>query len=320
MSAIYVFNGDADGLCALQQLYLVEKFTTTRLVTGAKRRTELLAAVHAAEGEEVTVLDVSFSTNAPHVARLLSAGARVRYFDHHHAGELPVHPRLEAHIDLSPDVCTSTIVDRYLKGAARLWAAVGAFGDNLERTGRSLTALWGLCADDTAVLQRLGIALNYNAYGESEEDLLYHPLALHERLKRYADPRQFARAEPFFQELCAAYDEDLARVAALAPAAVSASGALYVLPDAPWARRVSGVFANLLVHQHPERAHAVAVPVSDGALSVSVRAPLERPQGAETLCRKFASGGGRARAAGINRLPASEIDRFAAELLEHFHA
>jgi hypothetical protein len=40
-----------------------------------------------------------------------------------------------------------------------------------------------------------------------------------------------------------------------------------------------------------------------GGYTVSVRAPLTRRTGADALCRQFPTGGGRAAAAGINRLP-----------------
>jgi hypothetical protein len=48
----------------------------------------------------------------------------------------------------------------------------------------------------------------------------------------------------------------------------------------------------------------------DGTFTVSVRAPLQAPHGADTLCRQFETGGGRAAAAGINRLPASRLEEF----------
>jgi len=48
----------------------------------------------------------------------------------------------------------------------------------------------------------------------------------------------------------------------------------------------------------------------DGTLLVSVRAPLDRPEGADQLCRQFPTGGGRAAAAGVNQLPAEEVERF----------
>src|SRR3989337_2459323 len=79
-----------------------------------------------------SVLDISLQANAGDLKRLLGAGARLRYFDHHAAGELPQHANLKAFIDTAPDTCTSLIVDRYLGGRQRLWAVVAAFGDNLQ--------------------------------------------------------------------------------------------------------------------------------------------------------------------------------------------
>jgi len=125
-----IFNGDADGICALQQLRLEEPRAAT-LVTGVKRDVRLLDRVTASAGDELTVLDVSLKSNAGGVMRLLGAGARLRYFDHHAPGEIPRHANLKAFIDTAPDTCTSLIVDRYLNGRQRLWAVVAAFGDNL---------------------------------------------------------------------------------------------------------------------------------------------------------------------------------------------
>jgi hypothetical protein len=303
MRRIAAFNGDADGLCALQQLHLAGRLEGVELVTGAKREIDLVRGLAAGAGDEVTVLDVSFDVNREAVLRLLERGARVRYFDHHHAGELPRHRLLEAHIDTSPAACTSLIVDRYLRGAHRAWAAVGAFGDNMG-------------AGD-GVLRDLGIALNYNGYGESLADLHYHPVELHQRMRGYADPLAFAREDASFPALKAAYREDMARATEVQPVAETSRAALYLLPDAAWARRVSGVLASHLARAEPARAHAVALP-SRGGWQVSVRAPLERPHGAAALCRGYASGGGREGAAGINHLPAGELDRFAARFIAYF--
>ena len=304
MTAYDIFNGDADGLCALQQLHLAERLEHAELVTGPKRHIDLVQAIDAGAGDEVTVLDVSFDVNRGAVQRLLERGARVRYFDHHHAGELPEHPRLRAYIDTSPRACTSLIVDRYLGGAHRPWALVGAFGDNM-----------GL--EDAEVLRDLGIALNYNGYGESLCDLHFHPAELHARMRRYADPLAFAREDASFPVLKKAYREDMARAAGIEPLTESAYAALYLLPDAAWARRVSGVLASHLARERPSRAHAVVQP-SRGGWQVSVRAPLEHPHGAAALCRAYASGGGREGAGGINYLPAGELERFAARFIAHF--
>ena len=53
---------------------------------------------------------------------------------------------------------------------------------------------------------------------------------------------------------------------------------------------------------------------------MSVRAPIERPRGADSLCMKFETGGGRAGAAGINLLPEADLERFLAEFERQFSA
>lgn len=318
MRRVFVFNGDADGLCALQQLCLAEGIEPAELVTGPKRRTTLLAGVSAGEGDELTVLDVSFHANRDAVERLLAAGARVRYFDHHHAGQLPGHDRLEAHIDLSPSTCTSAIVNSYLNSAYRAWAAVGAFGDNLAATGISLIASLKVTREETARLEKLGVLLNYNSYGESEEDLFFPPAELHRRLAAYADPLEFVRADPAYEALASGYAEDMQRARDLQPVAAREHAAVYVLPDASWARRVSGALANRLALAAPARAHATLSPNCAGGMQVSVRAPLERPAGAAALCLDYATGGGREAAAGINHLPLESVGAFTERFLMHF--
>lgn len=312
----FAFNGDADGLCALQQLHLAEGVEDATLVTGPKRRTALLAGVPAGAGDEVTVLDVSFHANRDAVLRLLAAGARVRYFDHHHAGELPADERLEAHIDLSASVCTSVIVDRYLGGAQRAWAVVGAFGDNLAATAISLAR--GL--KELRALERLGVLLNYNSYGESEDELFFPPAELHRRLARYADPLAFIREDAAYGRLESGYAEDMRHARDLKPVAAREHAAVYVLPDASWARRVSGALANGLARAAPSRAHAMLSPNGAGGMQVSVRAPLERPAGAAALCLEYPTGGGREAAAGINHLPMDGVDVFTERFMRHFRA
>ena len=57
-----VFNGDADGICALQQLRLQQP-REARRISGLKRDIDLLQRVDADAGDEVTVLDVSLDKN-----------------------------------------------------------------------------------------------------------------------------------------------------------------------------------------------------------------------------------------------------------------
>jgi len=303
-----IFNGDADGICALHQLRLARPLDAER-VTGVKRDVRLLERVAAKAGDEITVLDVSLKTNAAALATLLARGVKCHYFDHHDAGVIPVHPKLVAHIDTAPDICTSLIVDRHLSGRHRLWAVVAAFGDNLVASAIRAAQPLALDHTDLARLHELGDCLNYNAYGETVDDLHYPPDDLYQAIMPYADPREFITGEPVFEVLKQAYKEDLERAGDIRPEFTGDGAALYLLPDAAWSRRVNGIFGNRLAQAHVKRAHAVLVSKS-GGYTVSVRAPVLNPRGADELCARFASGGGRAGAGGINRLPASELATF----------
>ncbi len=304
-----IFNGDADGICALHQLRLDEP-RDAGLVTGVKRDTALVARVDARAGDSLTVLDVSLRSNAVAVARALQLGASIEYFDHHAAGDLPQHPAFRAHIDTAADICTSLIVDRHLAGRHRLWAVVAAFGDNLVESAIRAAQPLELDHTELARLHELGEAINYNAYGESIEDLHYHPADLYQLIAPYRDPRHFIFDEPVFEVLKQAGAEDLARAEDLRPEFANEAAALYVLPDAAWSRRINGVFGNRLAQAEPQRAHAVLVTRADGYV-VSVRAPRSNPVGADVLCLAFATGGGRQAAAGINALPRDDLARFA---------
>lgn len=311
MSRFYdIFNGDADGICALHQLRLEEP-RAAELVTGVKRDITLLERVTAERGDELTVFDISLKSNAEALNRLLARGVRCRYFDHHATGAIPEHPDLRVYIDTAPDICTSLLVDRHVAGRQRLWAIVGAFGDNLVES--AVRAAHGLDLDHTelARLHELGECINYNAYGETLDDLHYPPADLYLTISRYRDPRHFVYDEPVFDVLRNAYAEDLARADEIKPEIATDAHALFILPDAAWTRRVNGIWANRLAQQHVHRAHAVLV-TKPGGYTVSVRAPVAAPAGADKLCLKFATGGGRQGAAGINVLPEDKLGSFIA--------
>jgi hypothetical protein len=311
-----IFNGDADGICALQQLRLEEPRASV-LVTGAKREIALVERIEPQSGDELTVLDISFSANASAVLHALERGARCRYFDHHHAGSVPQHPNLRTFIDTAADVCTSLLVDRYLSGRQRIWAVVAAFGDNLIKSARRTAELLQLDPVELEQLRELGECLNYNAYGDTVEDLHYHPADLFETLSHYPDPREFIDGEPIFDVLRDACQDDLTRARSIQPEMQNARSAVFILPNAAWSRRISGFFSNQLAQEYPARAHAVLVR-QEAAYTVSVRAAVEKPAGADELCLKFESGGGRKAAAGINRLSESELSRFIAEFGQTF--
>ncbi len=310
MRYVDVFNGDADGICALLQLRL-ENPCVSELVTGVKRDIDLLRRVRAGDGDSITVLDVSMEKNREDLDRLLANGASIFYADHHFSGEVPQHPNLQTLINTAPEVCTSLLINGHLRGAHAAWAVVGAFGDNLGASARAVAATIGLDGAALAAAENLGNYINYNGYGPSLEDLHFAPDALFERLRSFADPADFMAGDrETFTRLEDGFRSDMAAAAAIQPLRATASSAVYLLPDEAWARRVSGVFSNDLVNQYPERAHAVLTDIGGGDLLVSVRAPLTRRTGADEICRQFPTGGGRKAAAGINRLPGRDLERF----------
>jgi hypothetical protein len=305
MRYIDVFNGDADGICALHQLRLAEPLDA-ELVTGVKRDIGLLRRVRAAAGDHVTVLDVSLERNRAALMALLNLGATVRYFDHHAAGEIPSHPRFEPHIDESAGVCTSILVDRYLQGRYRVWAVVAAFGDAMAESALRLASDLKLQSGTLAALRALGENLNYNAYGDDEADLLVPPAELYRMVSRFPDPFRLIE-EPLLKRLDKERHADLGRALALAPHRVSERADAYLLPNAAWARRVGGSFANRLAAAVPARAHAVLTPNARGGYTVSVRAPSGGEFSAADFCRAF-DGGGRREAGGIDHLEPARLD------------
>jgi hypothetical protein len=321
MSRIYAFNGDADGLCALQQLRLAAgQGGDDVLVTGVKRDIALLERVRASAGDECTVLDVSLDSNRAGLVSVLATGASVRYFDHHFAGEIPQSGKLELHIDPNPKLCTSLIVDKYLDGRFRPWAAAGAFGDSLTDEGRAAAKEAGLGDADTESLRELGLAVNYNAYGETVADLHVPPVDLAHEMLPYPSPLDFAKASPTFRRLADGFHEDMELARRLEPLRKVAGAILFVLPDAAWARRASGTLANDLAKAHKGSAVAIVSPKKEGGYLVSIRVPSDAKVSAEEFCRRFPTGGGRKTAAGINHLPGAELDGFALSFENQFRA
>lgn len=318
MRYIDVFNGDADGICALTQLRNAHRVDST-LVTGVKRDIELLETVQAEPGDEITVLDVSMDKNKAALLRVLEQGARVLYVDHHFAGDIPTHERLTAVINEAPDVCTSVLVNTRLEGRFLAWAVCGAFGDNLKRVATSMARPLALDEASLETLEKLGTYINYNGYGPSEEDLHFRPAELFRITSAFASPFDLMRDRAdVFEKLEAGYHEDMGRASSLAASHATERVAVFILPDEPWARRVSGVYGNDLANGTPGRAHAVLSPHPDGGFVVSVRAPLTNKTGADVLCRSFPTGGGRAAAAGINKLPEADVSRFIEAFSAHY--
>ena len=311
MAQIDIFNGDADGICALTQLRNAEPLEST-LITGVKRDIALVAKAEVRAGDRITVLDLSFDKNRDGVLKALQAGAEVFYVDHHFAGEIPESDTLTAIIDPDPNVCTSLLVNGYLKGKYVEWAVTGAFGDNLKASARTLAGPLGLSEKQLGLLENLGVYMNYNGYGSSRRGpalragrALRAGAASSDAFCLRGGSARFVRAI----EVWVPSRHVLGSIE-VKPTRESESAAVYIFPNEPWARRVSGVYSNDLANDFPRRAHAVLTERPGGTYLVSVRAPLDNKQGADDLCRQFATGGGRAAAAGINALPHDQLDAF----------
>lgn len=319
MKFIDVFNGDADGICALIQYRLAYPVDAI-LVTGVKRDIKLLEKIQVKKGDKVSVFDLSMNKNNIALKQILSDGASVFYVDHHLSGDIPNHPALEAIIDTSSQVCTSLLVDSYLKGRYREWAIVAAFGDNILSSAITMAEKLTLSQEQIRQLKRLGISINYNGYGRSVDDLHFKPDQLYKEMLPYESPFDFINDEvSIYQDLQIGYDNDIAKTGSLKADSSTENSAIYRLPNEPWARRVSGVFSNQLANQFPNRAHAVLTQHQKGGYLVSVRAPLNNLNNAGELCQKFSTGGGRKGAAGINHLAESELGKFI-DLLEKTYA
>ena len=319
MKYIDVFNGDADGICALLQLRNAHP-VDSELVTGVKRDIKLLSRVDASSEDKVTVLDVSLDSNRDGLLKVLETGASVSYFDHHFAGdELMTHDNLTTHINTAADCCTSTLVNQALEGKYQHWAIVGAFGDNLKKIGTTLSKVSGLTDEQADQLEKLGIYMNYNGYGATVEDLHFSPAELYLAMKDYASPFEFfEQGKETFEKLEQGYIQDMAAAEQAPSIHETEVSAVFMLPDEAWARRVSGVFGNDLANKFPDRAHAVVTKRASGNYLVSVRAPLNNKTGADEIVRQFPTGGGRKAAAGINELPEDQLPLFI-ETLDTFY-
>ena len=307
---IDVFNGDADGLCALVQLRR-DNPLNAELVTGIKRDISLLKRIQAGEEKHITVLDISFEKNTEDVKRLLDQGAIIDYFDHHKTGELTSHKHLNLHINLSADTCTSLIVDEQLQGRYRSWAITGAFGDNLTNRAQSLGLKSGFSENELSLLKQLGTYLNYNGYGSDLDDLFFDPKLLFTKLQHFDNPFDFIQKDvDTFNTLASGYQEDMNKADQVPATLTTDDVAIKLLPNEKWARRVSGVLGNDLANKFKNRAHAIITKKYNNDYLVSIRAPLNRKNGADLLASQFSTGGGRKAAAGINNLPKDQLKSF----------
>ncbi len=316
-----LFNGDADGICALIQLRLAEPREVT-LVTGIKRDNALLKRITPKAGDNITVLDVSMKKNTAPLQAALAAGAKVFYVDHHQTGDIPQHENLQAHINTAANTCTSLIVNAYLKGRFEEWAIVAAFGDNITVVAEKLCDKAGYSVQQVDHLRTLGVCINYNGYGASLDDLFYHPADLYRIASQYQSPFEFIESESdVFSKLKNGYEQDMEKALAVAAFQQSEKAAMFILPNEKWARRISGVLGNELANRFPNRAHAILTErqkLLDGEKTymVSVRAPKNNPVSADEVAAEF-GGGGRKGAAGIDVLKLTLLNELFAALVAH---
>ena len=311
-----IFNGDADGICAIHQIRLNNPQEST-LVTGVKRDTLLLKNVTSVKNSVLTVLDISSHANRGPLLKLLKQGNTIHYYDHHFSGEIPESLLFHPHIDTSPGVCTSIIVDRCLQGVHRSWAIVASFGDNIHSSALKLADSLKLDTKEIEKLREMGELINYNSYGETKEELYYSPESLYRAINTFSDPLEFFHSSGELVKLREGFLNDMTLAEAILPQRNCTAGRIFIFPNEEWCRRVCGTSINKLAREEPYLAHSLLVEKHDGTFQISVRAPLAKPYGAEKLCIKFA-GGGRAMAAGINDLVPEEVELFFEAFEEQF--
>jgi hypothetical protein len=326
-----VFNGDADGIIALLQLQLANKAPAPcQLITGVKRDIQLLQQVDSSKATSVTVLDISLEKNKHPLQVLLAEKVPVFYVDHHRTGDIPTSSYFTSLLDTDANTCTSLLINEHLQGQYVHWAIAAAYGDNMYARADALAEVAGLSQSQQMQLCELGTYINYNGYGQELSDLHFHPATLYQALINYPDPFILITEEnSIFSQLKVAYLADMDKARTAKVLSDNAVVKTIVLDDAPWARRVSGVFGNDLANESPDKAHIVitlnsAAPktdisvASEQTFTVSLRAPLNNKQGAGDVCAQFPTGGGRAAAAGINELPSLMLNKFINTVKEYY--
>ena len=314
MADFDLFNGDADGIFSLLQMRQVDPRPDAQLVTGVKRDTQLFARIadRVSSGDRITALDIGMARNADALNKALQAGADIFFCDHHATGEIPTHGGLTVLTDASPQTCTAFLIDQHLKGAHPAWAICGAYGDNFQALAARVAADRNLNVP-LGQLRELGELVNYNAYGLTLDDLHFHPTDLYAILANYPDPMAFLEDSPKALDILRqGHRSDWEIAASAREIHISQAGQILSLPASAASNRISGLFANALVDEEPDKAFAVLTHLGpeSGGFRVSLRAPLARPtRKAGDFAAKF-GGGGRAEAAGIDLLTDADMNRF----------
>lgn len=313
-----VFNGDADGICALLQLRLDSPRNST-LISGVKRDNQLLKKISPQPGDTVTCLDISMAKNTTELINILNVGCDVFYVDHHNPGDIPTSGKLKAIINTEANTCTSLMINEILDNRYIEWAIVGAYGDNLINVADKLANSIGLNKEQKKQLNELGVLINYNGYGSMLSDLHFDPVILFKTLLNYKSPFDVLSSDISpYPALKQGYKLDFSHVENIKPEIIGNKSDCYVLPNETWSRRVIGVFSNTLANNNPCKAHIVALEIDEEHYQISLRTPLNKKYGASDICSQYPSGGGRSSAAGINRLHKSELVNFSKKVNEYY--
>lgn len=318
MAHFDIFNGDADGIFSLIQLRKDNPIDSLK-ITGVKRDILLLEKCVATQGDSITVLDISMERNQQALNELLAKNVKVFYADHHRKSDITSSNLLDAHIDLSPEICTSLIIDKILNGKYRLWAIAGAYGDNLISVADKLCEESKLSKEQRDFLLDLGTLVNYNGYGLTTEDLHFEPAKLFDLLINYDSPFELlADKHSPYHLLKSAFNQDINQIDDLPVHYIDGQLSVLILPNEAYSRRVSGVLSNRLANSAPDKAHIVLTTNKDDSYTVSLRAPMNNKQGADVICSSFETGGGRASAAGINKLQKNQLDLLIQKASEYY--
>ncbi len=323
----YIFNGDADGIIS-QHILTLELGSPALRITGLKRDIELLKKLPGNWEGDIQVCDISLKPNLNAVKKILNQGqSKVSWYDHHEPGEDFDHENLEKHIHESSGLCSAAIVHNVFGQKYPLWASMAAFGDNIPDLALALVQKVNsgkhseITAAELALLRRGGVLLNYNAYGESLNDLRFDPLALAKYISDFSSALDFAQDQSIFGPLENQLSEDQAYFAGLKPIRQSPWAQAFSIPSEPWARRYAATWANERVLAKPWQALATLTSLTDGSYSVSIRARREKEKSnpsAADLASEFPTGGGRKLAAGINRLAKEDLEKFLLRFEEFF--
>ena len=221
-------------------------------------------------------------------------------WDLHH-GTLAGYPAPRtAKAEAAADDCNSLQIDQLLGGSHRPWALVGAYGNHHKQAADRLGRESQFTPQDCAQLQTLGELISYNASPLQPGYAYLAPGALYARLRQHEDPLKLMRCDPLVQELDALRQRDLQQAMALSPYWQDAQASVYLLPDAPWSHRASGLLNNQLAALEPERANAVLRPMAAGTFQAQVQAGMRRVAHSGEPRRKWI----------IDHLPATEVDCF----------